>query len=323
MDLSSLPIHAALAAALAALPPGDAAGPQLSSLDVAAADLPRTVQVLEEAIPWTWPQMGPNQLSLQQFYFSDTQPQDCADGASFRTSSSSVSGAYSSFLQLIDAKKFTPSDLLIKALVAATPPSRPPADGGRFPGWIAVPNSGGLLDYRPEYSVALTPSEWRATFGSPVTAAGSPRAFVVQSPHVTALDGQISAAEISATSVVRVPIYPGAWYSDWMVVLAADGPFAEGVGSDMVIGDKGILRCRITEMFIASGLSASVTVPDDAVPAMADHVATPQARVGLLAIEDAANTTVRPAAAGGHRYIVAADPKVPFIVGVTVQRFGQ
>lgn len=321
MDASiSFPL--ALASALALLPPADrvelAAVGQVSE---ASSRLPTAAQPVVAAIPWNWPVAGPNQISLQQFTFSDTQPQSCEAGAEFLTGGSSVSEAYAMFLQIIDAVRFPSPDLLRNAIAARTPPPVPPAEPGHFSGWVAVPNSGGVLEYRPEYSISMLPTQWHSFIGSRLKVTGSPQGFLSDSGQAAEIEKRASAPELTATSVLRVPIYAGAWYNQAMVRLAADGPFVNEVSPDRVVGDHGFLRCRITEIFVAAGLTVGVTVPEDAVPMMAGHLNTPAARMGPLPIRHAEATVAEPAPGGGTRYTLTAAPEVPFIIGVTVQRF--
>ncbi|MET0401118.1 MAG: hypothetical protein ABW123_01890 [Cystobacter sp.] len=316
-----MPIHyqAALGRALSALSDTGASAERLLA-KVPSASTPPAVQLVDPAIPWDWPTLGPNQISRQQFEFCDTQPTSCAPGVPFTSGLGSFSKAYQDFLRLIDAAKFQPLELLTQARQAATPPSYSPADAAGPAGWVVVPDSGGKDAFRPEWSVSLTPALWRLDDQPLLSQASGLTGFATGSAYAASLDAALQDAQVSATDVVRVLVYPGAWFSDVMVRLTASGPFLGTFTPEAVVGPQGILRCCITEFFVARGLTAAATLRQANEPRLRSHLASSDARFGPLMATSATLTTAPDS--GGIRATLAASPDVPFIVGVTVTPVG-
>jgi hypothetical protein len=276
-----------------------------------------TVQPLDPALRWDWPSAGPGQISQQQFSFCDTQPASATE-ATFATGTGSFSAAYRVFLELVDVARFVPAALLLDARAAATPPGHPPSAGVGPPGWVAVANDAGVLEFRPDWEVALLPEQWQIEThdGLSWPTAGSP-GFVRGSAQADALDARGRDAVVHAADVARVPVYAGAWYSDALVRLAARGPFLGDRDPRTLVGPGGVLTCRITEFMVAAGLSASMTLDDADARALVVHLAAePAVRIGPLAAPEARVHTS--AIAGGTRVTATAD-RVPYIVAVAVQ----
>ncbi|WP_145730378.1 hypothetical protein [Nitrospirillum pindoramense] len=282
----------------------------------AAPELPASVQPLPQAIVWNWPPMGPNQISFQQFEFCDTQPASCKAGEDFVNGGSSFSLAYRSFLQLVDPATFVPNSLLQQALASAIPPSYTPAQGAGPPGWIAVPDSGGKLSFMPEWTVGLTPAQWSSVAGVPLSWTGPAAGFLAGSDAAQVVTPATLSASVTADRVVRVPVYAGVWYSDPFVQIASTGPFLGNRLPQIVVGPAGFLRCRITEFFVAGGLSAQVTVPETASDALAAHLRTRGATVGTLPAS-VCRAEEMPAASG-RSVRLSAPEDMPFIIGVSV-----
>lgn len=298
----------------------DAGAASVSALS-AAPRAPSTVQPLDPALRWNWPSVGPGQISMQQFCFCDTQPASATE-PTFVPGTGSFSDAYRLFLELVDVSRFIPADSLISARAAAAVPRTTPSAGVGPPGWVTVPDGAGILEFRPDWEVTMLPGEWsieRSEAFSCGAAASS--GFLRGTRLADALDARTSDALMRAADVARVPVYPGAWYSDGLVRLAALGPFLGDRDPREIVGPGGILICRITEFYVAAGISASLTLGDaDARSLVAHLAADPSARIGPLAAQDA---VIRATATSGGTCVTAATNHEPYIVAVSVQPVGR
>lgn len=287
-------------------------------LALTGGDMPSSVQPLDPAIPWDWPSTGPGQISLQQFNFCDTQPASSRPGSSFSFGAGSFSDAYLRFLDLAEATSRVPASMVTSTRKAAMAPTFPPSAGAGPPGWVAVPNSGGVLEFKPEWAVAITPGQWAIDqIAGFHLAAGATAGFLRGTPQAAAFDVKRRDAVMEARSLVRIQVAPGAWYSDSFVRLAASGPFAGARSAEEVVGPNGILRCRVTEFFVATELSASVTLDDAEARALAAHLAAaPTAKIGSLAAGD---TTLRATRVAGGTCVEATAVGKSFIIAASVE----
>jgi hypothetical protein len=276
-------------------------------------------QALDPAIAWDWPYAGPSQISLQQWDFCDTQPASDVAGQYFVSGTGSFSEAYRTFLDLIDARKFAPASMLTSAREAAAIPTTPPSSGVGPPGFIVVPNSGGVYQFKPEWQVSMTPTQWAIDQSSGFQfEGGALSGFFGGTPQIAALDARRRDASLTISNPARVMVYAGDWYKDSIVRLAANGPFVGARPARDVIGPSGILRFRITEFLVASEFVATATFDDADAHALVTQLASvPTARVGAVAAVDAKVRTN--AVAGGTCVTATTSPGKPFIVAVSVQ----
>lgn len=277
------------------------------------------VQPLDPAIAWDWPNLGPNQISLQQWNFCDTQPASSAAGQTFASGTGSFSDAYRAFLELVDPATFVPVSMLTSARDAAAFPTVPVGSGVGSPGFIVVPNSGGVGQFKPEWLISMTPGQWAIDQASGFHYdAGALSGFFRGTSEVAALDARRRDTTLNVTDLARVLVYPGAWYSDSFVRLAATGPFVGARPPRDVVGPGGILRCRVTEFLVAAEFAASATFDPSDAQALMQHLASaPATRIGPLAAADA-KVQATPVA-GGTRVAATTPQGKPFIVAVSVQ----
>ncbi len=259
----------------------------------AAAGLPITndAQVILPTRSWDWPNANANSTPYAQFQFADTIPKSIAGGQEYAASSDSFSSNYKTFLEMIPVDKFPSSSMLQTAKENVAKPTLSP-DGTAPPaGWCKVKRSG-VYRWAPVWELSISSSDWfnkvqsgeisnpnsftidltsRAERDTYLTSANGSALLPMTSP--TGLD--FESITISADCWGQVSILPGSWFNSAMIKLGKT--FLSD--QEVFFGDDGLLRGRVSTMFVAYKVSFklnSKTTISEAVQTQLDQAKDPQ-----------------------------------------------
>ncbi len=250
--------------------------------------------LMQPVIPnkiWDWQDPGPGKISEDLFEFCDHIPASSDPDANYSASANSFSQNYTSFLEVI-SPEFAPQSLLQGAKASAARPLIPPSDVTGPLGWVLVKNRSGFDRWQPNWIVDSTPMEFLAqnqadANPSTLNLGDAPMlksaireglnliCYGEAEGQLTApkvIPGDIQDIQITAGSWGRVSIYPGDWYNSSLMILAGQGPFVGKFSPQTIFGPKGLLPCRISEMIVAAGLNAKITLSQDFMSRQGDNI---------------------------------------------------
>lgn len=291
------------------------------------------VQMLVPMVLWNSPSVVAGVMSFQQFSLADTVPASTLSGVPYAATSTSFSGSYNTFLNLLAPDPFPARRQLDNALACGIKPALDPGSDATPDGWAKSPDSAGITRWRPAYGVSMTQTEWETHLANNMGTAvrfeipiNEEQALGVTDPagrtRNLSLSGEADSAHVTAAALTRVALTPGAWFDATVLKLGKNGAWVPSF-TPIEQPYAGLLSGRVSGLIVARDPTLRIVGPD------------PLQSASGTALSNAASVTMggftfqSPVSVSGAGAAPAAAPqpvyeacaKGDWIIGVTIEAF--
>ena len=221
------------------------------------------LQMLAEPLPWNWPVPALGMTPAEAYALFDAIPASIS-GVTYVPSAMSFSRNYAAWLELLRPDALPSLPTLASELAANRPPTNP---GGPLPpGWTRVNTLAEGLVARPAWTIPIFPSDWvlsvpRSPMSLGVADSVAPASAPMPPPATTML---------KAAAWGAIPVTPGSWFDGARLAMArlAAQPYNNpALSQAQVLGEGGLLSCRVAEFIVMLDPGVQMDLAPGALPA--------------------------------------------------------